>query len=208
MEKSRQSLLMGVGIVVATVAVIVGAIFVSHQQGFPTAQLAGQQAGAEPDLLPMPTLGDDGMWIEAWEHPSSGDLARDAQLAAAEGKLLAVFWERAGCPYCLQLHTHDYRLLNLYKYVSQRFYVVRLDFYGTKPIRDIDGVSAGEHELALRHRVQGTPTMEFRTADGKEVLRIPGYVEPRVMESAFEFAYTGAYRQTKINDWLRERDLL
>ena len=207
----RRALLVGIGVAAAGAATVFASIVLTRQPAPDAAsrQITAAAATVGADgLLPAPTLGADGMWIEAWERPTTGDLSRDAALAAAEGKLLVVIWEREGCPYCLQLHTHDYRIPALHAYMADKFYVVRLDFYGGHTIRDFDGTTVSEHEIAGRHRTVGTPTLEFYNADRKEVLRIPGYVEPDILQAAFEFADTGAYRQSNINTWLRERNLL
>ncbi len=169
--------------------------------------LAPAVASAQAALLPMPEKGPDGMWIEDWMRPSTGDLTKDRALAAAEGKVLAVFWERDGCEFCAQLHGVALRMPTLHRYVAERFYAVRLDFYGRKKFIDFDGVERDEQDIKLRHKVIGTPSIEFHTADGVEVLRIPGYVEPPVLAAAFEFVDTGAYKTTNINAFLRTRPL-
>ena len=158
--------------------------------------------------LPAPKKGADGMFIEAWFRPTTGDLTRDAALAAEEGKPLAIFWELDGCEFCALLHNQALRIPALHAYVSDRFYPVQLDHQGDRTIRDFDGTMATERDLAGRHRARGTPTIEFITADGEVVLRIPGYVEPPVLKGAFEYVDTGAYRETNINDWLQARGLL
>lgn len=161
---------------------------------------------AEP-LLPMPVKGANGMWIEDWFRPSTGDLTKDLALAAAEGKVLAVFWERDGCTFCAQLHGEALRMPSLHVYVAERFYPVQLDFYGAKKVIDFDGVERTEVEIKLAHRILGTPAIEFRTPDKIEVLRIPGYVEPPVLAAAFEFVDIGAYKTTNISAFLRTRKL-
>lgn len=168
--------------------------------------LAPLAAHAE-ELLPMPAKGVDGMWIEDWMRPSTGDLTKDRALAAAEGKVLAIFWERDGCEFCAQLHGYALRMPALHRYVAERFYAVRLDFYGQKKFIDLDGAERTEQDMKLRHKVVGTPAIEFHTADGVEVLRIPGYVEPPVLKAAFEFVDTGAYKTTNINAFLHTRPL-
>jgi thioredoxin-related protein len=202
-------LLVTLGLAIVTGAALVGAGVMfgkpvrSLNAGAPLAAIAD-----EAGRLPAPEMGEDGLWTADWYRPTSGDLLQDAKLAAAEGRMLAVFWERRGCEFCALLHNEALRLPVLHAYVSQRFYVVRLNFHGTMPIRDFDGELDSESEIASKHRAYGTPTLEFRTADGKEVLRIPGYVPPKILQSAFEFVDTGAYAQSNINAWLKAHDLL
>ena len=60
-------------------------------------------------LLPAPSLGRDGLFVEDWLRPTRGDLRADLAAAAGEGKVLALLWEREGCPYCAQLHLEALR---------------------------------------------------------------------------------------------------
>lgn len=195
----RRSLLLAIGLAAAGAAAIVVA----------NGALMGPRdvPAVEAALLPMPTLDADGHWVEPWFRPTTGDMARDAALAESEGKFLAIFWEMEGCEFCALLHTKALRVPAVHAYVTDRFYVVRLDYRGSNDIRDFDGVTAAERDIARRHRVRGTPTLEFLTTDGEVVLRIPGYVEPSVLEAALEYVDTGAYAESNINDWLAARGL-
>ena len=70
-------------------------------------------------------------------------------------------------------------------FVAGRFYAVRFHRYGRKPIVGFDGVVRTEEQLAIHHAVIGTPTVEFRIADGSEVARISGYAAAPVLLAAF-----------------------
>ena len=207
MIKRRNALILAVGFAVAgTVAVVAtGAVMLRGNDPAVEDKVA---APAEPALLPAPTIGADGMFVEAWFRPTTGDLSRDAALAASEGKPLAIFWELEGCEYCALLHNQALRIPALHAYVAERFYAVQLDYQGDKMIRDFDGVEAAERDMARRHRARGTPTIEFLATDGEVILRIPGYPQPAVLQGAFEYVDTGAYRESNINDWLQARGIL
>ena len=156
----------------------------------------------------MPVLGVDGLWVEDWFRESMGDLRADLAAAAAEGRILAIFWERPGCEYCERLHVEAMREPALRDIVAGRLYAVRFHRYGRKPIVGFDGVVRTEEQLAIHHAVIGTPTVEFRIADGSEVARIPGYAAPPVLLAAFEYVLLGAYVHTSMLDWLVARGLL
>ena len=158
--------------------------------------------------LPSPPLGPDGLFVEDWFRPTTGDLRKDLALAAAEGKVLALFWERAGCEWCELLHLEALRDSDLRRYPAQRFYSVRLDRYGSARVVGFDGKAGRESDLAERMGVIGTPTFSFRIADGREVLRLPGYAEPPVLLAAFEYVEFGAWAHTGFVTWLQKRGLL
>lgn len=206
MIKRRRALILAIGFAVAGSAAVVATGALMGRLAVPAVE-GKVAAPAEAALLPAPTLDADGMFVEAWFHPTTGDLSRDAALAAAEGKTLAIFWELEGCEFCALLHNQALRIPALHAYVSDRFYAVQLDYGGSKEVRDFDGVAAAERDMARRRRARGTPTIEFISADGEVVLRIPGYLQPPVLLAAFEYVDTGAYRETNINAWLESRGL-
>jgi thioredoxin-related protein len=163
--------------------------------------------GAASELLPQPTVGTDGFWVAGWFHPTTGDLGRDLAAASAEGKILAVFWEAVGCQYCTKMHLTSLRDQDVRAYINDRFYVVRLDRYGTDLIIDFDGETRTQAATSAHHHVVGTPAIEFRLADGEEVFRLPGFAQPVIFRAVFEYVHTGGYLSANIMDWLRAKKL-
>ena len=163
---------------------------------------------AAQELVPLPERGSDGLWVEDWFRVSAGDLRADLAAASAEGRILAIFWERPGCQYCELLHLEALREPSLRDFVARHFYAVRFRRYGRDPVVGFDGVVRTEEQLAVRHAVIGTPTIEFRIADNSEVYRIPGYASAPVLLAVFEYVQLGAYLHTSIVDWLVARGLM
>ena len=77
-----------------------------------------------------------------------------------------------------------------------------------RSVIDFDGRVGREAEVAERMGVIGTPTLSFRIADGREVLRLPGYAEPPVLLAAFEYVQFGAWASGGFPAWLQKRGLL
>ena len=163
---------------------------------------------AAQELLPAPELGPGGLWAAGWIHPTTGDLRADLAAAEQQGRILALFWERPGCEHCADLHLNSLRRPELHAFVTGPFYAVRLRHFGDSKIVDLDGETHTEREIAIRHRVLGTPTIEFHLADGTEVFRIPGAAAPAVLLAAFEFVTLGGYLHASFADWLEVRGLL
>lgn len=172
--------------------------------GFGVAVVAWGAWAAEDAVRAAPKVGADGLFAEDFYRTSTFDMAKDLALAIGEGKPLAIFWEREYCEYCAQLHNEALVLPELHRYVADRFYVVRFDFHGKRMVTDFDGTRVTEEQMRTRHRVLGTPTLSFRIEGFKEVLRIPGYVEPDVLGAAFEFVDAGVYVKMGIGAYLRE----
>ena len=88
------------------------------------------------------------------------------------------------------------------------FYAVRLRRFGGDDVTDFDGTRARERDISRRHGVVGTPTIEFRLADGSEVFRVPGAADPDVLLAAFEYVTLGGYLTASFADWLKARGLI
>lgn len=146
----------------------------------------------------------DGLHTEAWFNRSSGDLSRDLESASAEGKILAIFWEQPGCHFCEQMHEVNLKIEETAHYIRENFYPVLLNMRGKGEITDFDGTSMSETKLARHHRVAGTPTIEFRNSEAKEISRLPGYAQPVIFHGVFEFVATGAYENADLVPWLKE----
>lgn len=149
-----------------------------------------------------PRMDERGLFVEPWFHQSTLDLSKDLAAAAGEGKILAVVWEQKGCTYCRRMHEIVFRDAEIVDYIKERFYFVQLDMRGDRQITDFDGTAMPESWLAVRHRVNGTPNIEFRDRDGNELFRMPGYAEPLFFRGVFEYVATGGYETASVQDWL------
>jgi thioredoxin-related protein len=166
---------------------------------------------AVAELRPVPKVDERGFFIEDFYQQQAYDLQADLAAATSQGKILLVMWEREFCEYCQQLHEQLLRDPKLHDYLANTFYTVRYDFYARsgKMVKDFDGVALREDDLARRHRVLGTPALEFRVEGGKEVLRIPGLVDAEVLLIAFEFAQNRIWESGKnINQYLIETGVI
>ena len=159
------------------------------------------------DLLPMPALDAKGFYVADWQHPTTGDVAQDLAIASAQGKILTMFWEMSPCPFCTLMHT-ALRDPLMREHVAERMYSVRYDKLGTQTIVDFNGAHRTHREMGLAHRVIGSPTIVFRTADRREVGRVPGYTNVPALRGAFEYVSEGAYQRMSLSTWLRTKGVL
>lgn len=163
---------------------------------------------AAEELLPAPEVGEDGLWTEDWIVHTSGDLRRDLEIASRQGKILALFWEEKNCQYCAALHLGPLRRPDLRSFFDHSFYAVRFKVSGGIKLVGLDGNIYTERELALQHNVLGTPTIEFRLSDGREVFRLPGSAGPEILLAAFEYVTLGGYLSMSFARWMEERGIL
>jgi len=103
----------------------------------------------------------------AW-HEAANDAQVDAAFAAARGEHKPVFmyWGAKWCPPCNHVKA---TLFNRQDFIERSRAFV--------PVY-IDGDSPGAQKIGARFKVSGYPTMVLFNADGKEVTRLPGEVEP------------------------------
>ena len=103
----------------------------------------------------------------AWREAAS-DAQVDAAFAAArdEHKPVFMYWGAKWCPPCNHVKA---TLFNRQDFIERSRAFV--------PVY-VDGDSPGAQKIGARFKVSGYPTMVLFNADGKEVTRLPGEVEP------------------------------
>ncbi|MBV9889921.1 MAG: thioredoxin family protein [Rhizobacter sp.] len=103
----------------------------------------------------------------AW-HEAANDAQVNATFAVAreERKPVFMYWGAKWCPPCNHVKA---TLFNRQDFIerSRAFVAVY-----------VDGDSPGAQKIGARFKVSGYPTMVLFNADGKEVTRLPGEVEP------------------------------
>ena len=137
---------------------------------------AGNMALAET------TMGDDGLHKADWQHDTFKDLREDLAEATAEGKRFAIMIEQRGCIYCTQMHEEVYVIPEIGQMLTDDFFVVRVNMYGSTEMVDFDGTALLEGDMVRRWRVMFTPTIFFfpedvpdgATAPDAAVAMIPG----------------------------------
>ena len=124
---------------------------------------------AAPAVLAVPAAGatdhaDAGI---AWRNASTdADVEAAFALAKAEAKPVFVYWGAKWCPPCNQVKA---TLFNRQDFIERSRAFV--------PVY-VDGDSPGAQKLGSRFKVSGYPTMLLFNAQGAELTRLPGEVDP------------------------------
>jgi thioredoxin-related protein len=150
-----------------------------------------------------PRMAAEGFHMQPWQKVTTLDLNKDLARAKSEGRILVLMWEQLGCVYCAEMHNVNFKIPRIADYIKKNFYVVQMNLWGERLFRDFDGEQMSEEELARRHRVSGTPTLEYRKSAVKEAFRMPGYADPPIFLGVFEYVATGGYETASVNDWFR-----
>lgn len=155
-------------------------------------------------------LGEDGLYRQPWFLQSFLDLREDLQEAMAAGKSFAVLWELKGCPYCKLLHTENFAKAEIRDYAKANFAILQLNLIGARLVRDFNGQAYAEKELALRHEVISTPTLQFfrpGAADGGREIGRTGYLKPVEFHQMLRFVHEKGYESAAFDDWMQRNPL-
>lgn len=172
-------------------------------------------AAAAPDkYAPVPKVDSQfGSFTQSWFLDSFLDFADDLAEATKKGKRLALLWEIDGCPYCREMHLVNFATPAIRDYVEANFEIVQLDLRGVRQTMDFDGKAMTERELAQRHSVRFTPTIQFfpetvaemagRTGKASEVARMGGYFRPFHFLAMFKYVREKRYADGNFRSYLK-----
>ncbi len=126
-------------------------------------------SGLVPVSAGGPLLSEDGLHRQPWFIDSFLVLDEDLSDAQRAGRIFLIVWELKGCPACKLLHLETFADAGVQDELKARFHVLQLNFIGQRPVTDFDGQRLSEKDLAGKHGVTSTPTLQFfvRGADGK-----------------------------------------
>lgn len=96
-----------------------------------------------------------------WFAVTFKDIREDLELAAEEGKRLAIIVEQYGCIYCRRLHEEVLSDPEVAEYIKENFVVVQFNMFGDEEVTDLDGEVMSEREAVRRWAVAFTPTVIF-----------------------------------------------
>lgn len=151
-------------------------------------------------------LSEDGLYHEPWFLQSFLALKEDFEGAKANGKTFAVLWELKGCPLCKLMHTVNFAAPKIAAYARENFEILQLNVIGSRPVTDFDGTELPEKEMAARHKIEGTPTMQFFAEDAalgvREAARAK-YLEPAEFLGMLRFVREKGYERMSFDAWLK-----
>ncbi|MBF0186894.1 MAG: thioredoxin fold domain-containing protein [Magnetococcales bacterium] len=165
-------------------------------------------------LLPMLILSLFGLFLphsasalmnEPFFQDSFLNLQEDGEDAEADGKLLMLFFEQEGCPYCKQLHEETLSDQGVRDYIQNNFFAILIDIYGAREAANFQGRSMREKALARSMGVHFTPTIIYYDGKGKELFRITGFWQPFHLIASMEYVRKGLYKTMNFQDYIHEK---
>lgn len=160
-------------------------------------------------------LGEDGLYHMDWYLESFLDLADDLAATTRSGKRLAIMWGLKGCPACKTMHEVHLADPAISAYIRQHFEIVHLNHIGSRDVTDFDGRKLREKALGEAYGIRFTPSIQFlpetveamagKQAQGREVARMPGLLEPKLFLAMFRFVQEKAYATSTFADWSKRQ---
>ncbi len=132
-------------------------------------------------------FGAKNTYMPSWFLNSFLDLNEDIEDLASENKRLIVYVHQDNCPYCYKFITKNLSDKSTKNKIQKNFGIVEMNMFGDKEVIDIDGEEYTEKEFAIKHNVQFTPTLLFFNEEGKQLLRLNGYINIKDFNLALDY---------------------
>ncbi len=135
------------------------------------------------------------------------NLKEDLEDAKREGKYLFLMFHQEGCPFCDKMYRITFQDPKVKEYFTKHFYMVLIDIKGANPLTTIDGKEMTEKEFSHKKRVRATPLFIFLDQDGKEILKMVGFIPAKDFLLIGRYIVEGHYKKESFYKFLRrERD--
>jgi thioredoxin-related protein len=144
--------------------------------------------------------------LPAWFKGSFLHFQDDVDEARKLGRHVMVFLHLEECPYCDRMLKENFTSGETRDFIQKHFDVIGVNIRGDVETVWIDGKTYTERQLAGLLRAFGTPTIVFLDLDGKKLLQLTGYRDPRAFRQALDYVQTGSYGKQSFTDFVAARD--
>ncbi len=136
--------------------------------------------------------------------PSFLNLKEDLEEARRNNKFLFIMFHQEGCPFCDKMRRITFQDRAVQEYYTKHFYMIEIDIRGSNEVIDLDGKKLTERQFALKHGIRLTPVFMFFDKEGKVVLKVPGYIEPKEFILIGRYVVEGHYKNKNLIQFLKE----
>jgi len=137
-----------------------------------------------------------------WFKESFLDFREDIEEAKLAGKRVMVLFHQNGCPYCNALVERNLSQKDIEDMIKKNFDVVAINMWGDREVATIGGKQYKEKAFAQALKIQFTPTILFFDESGKIILRLNGYLPPRVFKVALDYVAQHKERTISYRDYV------
>ncbi len=119
-----------------------------------------------------------------------------AEIAAAkeQGKFLVIMFQQIGCPYCEKMRARVYPDPKVQKYYTKRFVLIESNIRGSLDVVSPQGKAMTEKEYARKNRIRATPTFIYFDKNGKQALKVTGFMDVARFIKAGQYVVGGVYK--------------
>jgi thioredoxin-related protein len=150
--------------------------------------------------------GGIGYSLPPWFQSSFLDFKHDVEEARKQGRHVMVFLHLEECPYCARMLKENFTGGETRDFIRKNFDVIGVNIRGDVETVWIDGATYTERALAGHLKVYATPTIVFVGLDGKKVLQLTGYRDPRAFRHALEYVQSQSYRRQPFAEYVAARE--
>jgi len=140
-----------------------------------------------------------------WFKPSFLDFRSDVEEARKQDKHVMVFLHLDECPYCARMLKESFVSGDDRTFMQKHFDVIGVNVQGSLEVTWIDGATYTERALARHLKTFATPTIVFVDLDGRKVLQLTGYRDPRALRDALEYVQSKRYREQAFTEYVAAR---
>lgn len=162
-------------------------------------------APVEADAPRGRTSGGVAYTLPAWFKSSFLHFQDDVVEARQQGKHILVFLHLNDCPYCAKMLKENFTQGPRRDFIQKHFDVIGVNIRGATEVHWIDGKTYTENSLSGHLGAIAIPTIVFLDLDGKKVLQLNGYREPRAFGYVLEYIQEKRYRQESLTAYLDAR---
>jgi thioredoxin-related protein len=126
-------------------------------------------------------------YMPSWFLNSFLELNEDIEDLASNNKRLILYIHQDNCPYCYKFITKNLSDKTTENKIQKNFGVIAMNMFGDRDITDIDGEEYTEKEFAIKYKVQFTPSLLFFNEEGKQLLRLNGYINTKDFNLALDY---------------------
>ena len=140
-----------------------------------------------------------------WFKESFLDIGEDIDEAKEEGKHIMLFLDLQGCPYCTRMLKESFHADNeTSAFIQKHFDVINIDVKGSKEITWSEDETFTEKELAVKLKVQYSPTVLFLDYDKNVVVRLNGYRSAKNFKNVLEYVNGKHYQSMKLSEYVNK----
>ena len=144
----------------------------------------------------------------AWFKDSFLDIRDDINEATQANKRIMLYFYQDGCPYCEKLIKENMSQQQIVEKMKKDFDVISINMWGDKEVTGIDGKETTEKQFAVANKIMFTPTLVFLDENGKQVLRLNGYLPPYKFINALNYVHEKQEKVSSFRDYLAKSSVV